>query len=220
MKTHEAHEQVIRELIKRDKNHACVVMWSIANEPSSHEEGAYEYFAPLFKLAKDLDPQKRPCTLVNILMAPAGQCKATVLADVICLNRYYGWYKNLSDLDAAKKALDEELEKWHELHPEKPIMFTEYGADTISGFHDIDFNTPFTEEYQIGYYKANHEVMDSKSYFVGEHVWNFADFQTKYGIFRVQGNKKGLFTRERQPKSAAHYFKVRWNNIANFGFKK
>lgn len=55
-------------------------------------------------------------------MAPAGQCRATVLADVICLNRYYGWYKNKrSDLDAAK-ALDEELEKWHELHPEKPIM--------------------------------------------------------------------------------------------------
>lgn len=30
MKTTEAHKQVIQELIKRDKNHACVVMWSIA----------------------------------------------------------------------------------------------------------------------------------------------------------------------------------------------
>ena len=32
LKTTEAHQQVIRELIDRDKNHACVVMWSIANE--------------------------------------------------------------------------------------------------------------------------------------------------------------------------------------------
>lgn len=29
--TSEAHEQGIRELIERDKNHACVVMWSLMN---------------------------------------------------------------------------------------------------------------------------------------------------------------------------------------------
>lgn len=38
LNTHEAHRQVIRELIKRDKNYACVVMWSIANEPSTAEK--------------------------------------------------------------------------------------------------------------------------------------------------------------------------------------
>ncbi|MDQ0113670.1 beta-galactosidase/beta-glucuronidase [Paenibacillus harenae] len=32
LRTHEAHREAIRELIARDKNHACVVMWSIANE--------------------------------------------------------------------------------------------------------------------------------------------------------------------------------------------
>ena len=37
----------IRELIARDKNHPCVVMWSIANEPASNEDGAREYFEPL-----------------------------------------------------------------------------------------------------------------------------------------------------------------------------
>src|SRR6266568_327049 len=37
--TKEHHVQVIRELIARDKNHACVVMWSIANESASEEEG-------------------------------------------------------------------------------------------------------------------------------------------------------------------------------------
>ncbi|OOF69836.1 beta-glucuronidase [Rodentibacter caecimuris] len=217
--TDKAHQQVIKELIQRDKNYACVVMWSIANEPSTAEEGAYEYFKPLFDLARECDPQKRPCCFVNIMLAPAGKDLAMELSDVICLNRYYGWYVNTADLAQAQKALEEELALWHELFPNKPIMFTEYGADTISGLHDMDFNTPFTEEFQLEYYKANHQVIDKLTYFIGEQVWNFADFQTKYDIFRVQGNKKGLFTRTREPKAAAHYFKERWNNIPDFGYK-
>ena len=32
-------------------------MWVVANEPASHEEGAHEYFEPLVKLYKDLDPE-------------------------------------------------------------------------------------------------------------------------------------------------------------------
>ena len=66
LQTTEAHQQVIRELIDRDKNHACVVMWSIANESAQHVEGAHEYFEPLFNLARELDPQNRPCTLCQL----------------------------------------------------------------------------------------------------------------------------------------------------------
>ena len=39
------------------------------------------------------------------------------------------------------------------------------------------------------------------------------------GCMRVDGNKKGLFTRERRPKMAAHYFKERWGEIPNFEYK-
>lgn len=220
MKTEKAHMQVIEELIKRDKNHACVVMWSIANEPSSAEKGAYEYFEPLFKYAKSLDKQNRPCTFANILMAPADKCLVTKLCDVICLNRYYGWYVDLGDLKSAKKHMLNELEMWHSLYPDKPIIFTEYGADTIAGVHDIDEMTPFSEEFQVEYYKMNEEIFDSLDYFIGEQTWNYADFQTKFGIFRMQGNKKGIFTRERQPKTVAIHLKERWNNIPDFEYKK
>ena len=216
--TKEHHAQVICELIERDKNHPSVVMWSIANEPASEEEGAYEYFQPLVQLARDLDPQKRPVTIVIHMMATPDMDKVSDLVDVLALNRYYGWYVHGGQLETARASLRTELEGWNRAQPGKPIMFTEYGADTIAGFHDT---TPvmFTEEYQVACLQANHEVTDEFPTFIGEQVWNFADFQTSQGIIRVQGNKKGVFTRERKPKMAAHYLRERWMAIPDFGYK-
>jgi len=64
------------------------------------------------------------------------------------------------------------------------------------------------------------KVFDEFPHFVGEQLWNFADFQTKFGIQRVQGNKKGIFTRSREPKMVVRYLKNRWTNIPNFDYKK
>lgn len=216
--TFEHHQQVIRDLVARDKNHPSVVMWSIANEPASNEEGADEYFKPLIDLAKEVDPQTRPTTIVNILMAPPGECKISPYVDVISINRYYGWYVYGGNLEVAKVKLKEELDKWAELHPGKPVIMTEYGADTISGFHAID-PIMFTEEYQEMFLEANHEVFDESENFIGEHIWNFADFETSPGVIRVQGNKKGIFSRERQPKAAAYYMKERWKGIPHYHYK-
>ncbi|MGS0650981.1 glycoside hydrolase family 2 TIM barrel-domain containing protein, partial [Staphylococcus arlettae] len=216
--TKEAHEAVIEELIARDKNHACVVMWSIANEPASNEKGAKEYFEPLINLAREQDPQNRPVTIVTILTSQPDVCQVQDLVDVLCLNRYYGWYTQTGDLEAAKIALQQELDAWGEAQPNKPIMFTEYGADTLAGLHTVT-DELFTEEYQVRYYEANHEVVDQYPNFIGEQTWNFADFETSAGLIRVQGNKKGIFTRERRPKSVAYYFKKRWENIPDFGYK-
>ena len=48
---------------------------------------------------------------------------------------------------------------------------------------------------------------------IGEMPWNFADFATCQGPMRVGGNRKGLFTRDRRPKMAAHYFRGRWGKL-------
>lgn len=217
--TFDAHKQVIEELIARDKNHACVVMWSVANEPASEEEGAYEYFEPLVKLTRELDPQKRPVTIVTHGGAGPDTDRIAELIDVLALNRYYGWYSESGEWDKIRFKLREEFDKWKNRCPGKPIMFTEYGADTIAGFHAVN-PIMFTEEYQSEYYRVNHEVFDEYPEFVGEQVWNFADFETSQGIVRVQGNKKGIFTRERKPKAAAHELRKRWNSIPDFGYKQ
>jgi len=217
VKTFEHHKDVIRDLISRDKNYACVVMWNIANEPDSYSDGAYDYFKPLYDLAHELDPENRPCTLTSVQMAGGPDTdKSAILSDVICLNRYYGWYFGGPDLEGPMHVLREELKKWEKIG--KPLVITEYGADTVMGFHDV---TPvmYTEEYQVDYYKANNAVLDEFKFVAGEQVWNFADFATSQGMLRVQGNKKGLFTRDRKPKLAAHYFHDRWNAIPDFDYK-
>lgn len=217
IRTHEHHKDVVEDMIARDKNHPCIVMWCLANESdtATNPDSAYDYFKPLYDLAHKCDPQNRPVTIVGIMGASRGD-KTLPAMDVICLNRYYGWYVFGGDFEAAKQALTMELGFWKTFN--KPVMFTEYGADTVAGLHAVT-PTMFTEEYQVDYLTANHEVFDKFDFFVGEQVWNFADFQTVQGIVRVDGNKKGIFTRERRPKLAAHYLKNRWTEIPDFGYK-
>ncbi|MEO8907649.1 MAG: glycoside hydrolase family 2 TIM barrel-domain containing protein [Microbacteriaceae bacterium] len=205
-----AHAQALRELVARDKNHPSVVMCSIANEPSSNEQGAREYFEPLAALTRELDPT-RPVTFVNVMFATFQLDLIADLFDVICLNRYYGWYVDTGDLMAAERHLDAELRGWQKKY-QKPIIMTEYGADTQPGLHSI-YDTPWSEEYQTSYLAMNHRVSDRIEVVVGEQVWNFADFQTSTGVFRVDGNKKGIFTRDRRPKAAAHALRARWTQL-------
>lgn len=204
--TREVHAQAIRELVARDKNHPSVMLWSIANEPESDTEASRAYFEPLFRLTRELD-STRPVGFVNVMLAPHGKCRVSEFADVLMLNRYYGWYVYTGDLAAAERAWQAELEAW--AGEGKPIIITEYGADTVAGLHSAT-PQPWTEEYQIDYLNMNHRVFDSVDAVVGEHVWNFADFQTKSGVFRVDGNKKGIFTRDRRPKAAAFTLRRRW----------
>lgn len=202
----QVHAQAIRELIARDKNHPCVVLWSIANEPESDTAEAEEYFGPLFEVAREADPT-RPVGFVNVMLAPHGACRVSQFGDVIMLNRYYGWYADTGDLAGAELHWLAELGNWS--RENKPIIITEYGADTIAGQHAI-VSQPWDEEYQTAYLRMNHRVFDAVEAVVGEHVWNFADFRTTPGIMRVGGNKKGAFTRSRKPKQAAFELRDRW----------
>jgi beta-glucuronidase len=187
-------------------------MWCIANEPASQEEGAREYFEPLIALTHELDPS-RPVTIANVMFATSETDRVADLLDVLCLNRYYGWYVATGDLSTAEQYLRADLQAWAAKY-DKPIMLTEYGADTLSGLHSV-WDVPWTEEYQRDYLQMYHRVFDSIPALVGEQVWNFADFETSIGIHRVGGNKKGVFSRDRKPKAAAFALRDRWRTIGN-----
>jgi beta-galactosidase/beta-glucuronidase len=193
--------------VARDKNHPCVVLWSIANEPESDSPASREYFAPLAAQTRELD-SSRPVGFVNVMLAPPDEDVVTDLFDVVMLNRYYGGYVNTGDLANAEPAFEAELRAWAQMY-DKPIIMTEYGGDTQPGRHSV-LPTVWTEEYHVELLAMSHRVFDRIDAVVGEQVWNFADFATGPSISRVDGNKKGVFTRDRRPEAAAHHLRRRW----------
>lgn len=207
-KTQATHAQHIRDFIARDKNHPCVVIWSIANEPESASKESREYFEPLAKLAKELDPS-RPVGYVNVAFSTPDVENCIDFFDVVMVNRYYGWYSQTGNLELAEKVLREEIDGWLTRAPGKPIIFTEYGPDTLDGLRDFQ-RRPWSEEFQEDMLGMFHRVFDDYDEVIGEQMWNFADFRTVPGIMRVGGNRKGMFTRDRLPKSAAYRVRERW----------
>ena len=99
-----ACRRATRELIARDKNRACVLLWSLANEPEANahlathgvpvpppederwKELGRAFFADVFALARQLDAS-RPLTLAA---HPASDMSWVALCDVVCTNRYNG----------------------------------------------------------------------------------------------------------------------------------
>jgi beta-glucuronidase len=203
--TMETHKNQITELIHRDQNHPSVVMISIANEANTQESGALSYFKSIFLHARTLTD----LPLMIVEWVGAAENKVAQLADVIGLNRYIGWYTDTANLSAIEDKLTKDLNLYHEKF-HKPILMTEFGADTISGFHQLP-SAMFSEEFQVEFLEEYQRIFKKLPFVIGEHVWNFADFQTKQGLQRFGGNKKGVFTRDRQPKMAAHFLRKSWS---------
>jgi len=164
-------------------------------------------------LTHELDVQKRPRTFALIANALPDTCKCYQFGDFISLNRYYGWYLQGGYLMTdAEMRLRGELEQWQKLQLNKPFVFTEYGAETNDAEHKLP-SVMWSQEYQNEFLEMYHKVFDEFEFVKGEQVWNFADFQTGEGLTRMNGNRKGIFTRQRQPKDAAYCLKKRWEGL-------
>lgn len=161
---------------------------------------------------KALDPT-RPVTFVSNTRYDADLGAPYV--DVICVNSYLSWYHDYGHLEVIQLQLTSQFENWYKMY-QKPIIQSEYGADAVSGLHEAPPRM-FSEEYQTALLKNYHLILDEKrkEYVIGELIWNFADFMTNQSPLRVTGNKKGIFTRQRNPKMAAFILRERYWRIAN-----
>lgn len=207
-----AHIQATEEMIVRDRNHPSVFAWSLFNEPETTTDYAHDYFAAVFDAARALDPQHRPLTGAFEKNSKPELCKCYPLCDFICLNRYYGWYIKGGEMEEAEADFRNEMDRWAAKNLNVPFVFTEFGTDTLPTEHKLP-SIMWSQEYQDEYLEMCFRVFDSYDFVQGELVWNFADFQTTEGIMRVNGNKKGIFTRARQPKDAAFVLKKRWETL-------
>lgn len=193
------------ELIARDKNHPSIIMYSLANEANTHEEGAVPFFMTIFDYAR----KKTNLPLMIVEYVGAKENKVAGFADVIGINRYMAWYSDFGDLSVIKEQLRQSIQDYQKIF-NKPIMLTEFGADTLAGMHTLPA-LAFSEEYQDLFIQTYLEIANQTNGVIGTHIWNFADFQTKQGLTRMLGNRKGVFTRDRQPKMVAHTIKKLWS---------
>ena len=208
-----SHLRAVEEMIARDKNHPSVIAWSLLNEPESTDENSVPYFTAVFDKAHELDPEKRPRTFAMESNSSTTRCRCYHLSDFISLNRYYGWYiLGGNEIGDAEVKFRKEMDDWAALKLDKPFIFSEYGADTMPSEHKLP-SVMWSQEYQCEVLEMLHKVFDSYGFVKGEQIWNFADFQTTEGLMRVNGNKKGVFTRQRQPKDAAFLLKRRWEGL-------
>nr|XP_029712731.1 beta-glucuronidase-like isoform X3 [Aedes albopictus] len=208
----EKHKASIEQLIHRDRNHPSVIMWSIANEPRTALFAADAYFEAVAKYTRQLDPT-RPVTAA--IAVGVNDDRAAKHLDIISFNRYNGWYSNAGKLNMITNRVIEEAQAWNTKH-NKPVLMSEYGADTMEGLHMLPAYI-WSEDYQSQVFSRHFRAFDSlrkQHFFIGEFVWNFADFKTAQTYTRVGGNKKGIFTRNRQPKAAAYLLRQRYHALA------
>ena len=129
----------------------------------------------------------------------------------MCTNRYNGWYGEPGQLEQGVAALARKLDAEREaMGRGRPFMLTEFGADALAGCH-ADPPEMWSEEYQADMICWYLDMAAQRPWICGTHVWNLADFKTPQAIRRPGGiNHKGVFTRDRRPKAAAHALRARW----------
>ncbi|XP_017120244.2 beta-glucuronidase-like [Drosophila elegans] len=212
------HMSVMEQLIHRDRNHPSVIAWSVANEPSSlFSNQSALYFKYLVQYVRQIAHDDRPLTAaIATAIDEIGQSTLAGLLDILGFNRYNGWYSSPGSLDSITAPVIEEALLWRNV-TNKLVIIMEYGADSL-GFYRSLPSLMGSPDFQRQLYSRHFRAFDKlreNSWFIGEFVWNFADFQTAQSINRIGGNRKGIFTRNRQPKEMAYVLRRRYFGLAH-----
>lgn len=200
----------MEELVAQCYNHPSIVVWGLSNEitaASAVNEDLMENHRLLNDLCHRLDTT-RLTTMANVFMLETDS-PILDIPDVNSYNLYFGWY--LGELEQNEEFFDE----YHSKYPDRPIGFSEYGADANPGFQNSrPEKGDYSESYQAVYHEHMLEMIEKRPWLWATHVWNLFDFAAdgrdeggKHGE-----NQKGLVTFERQTRKDAFYlYKAAWN---------
>jgi beta-glucuronidase len=190
-------------MVVRDRDRASVAIWSIANEtPVSPARNAF-----LATLASDVrrldDTRLVAAALLTARTEADGHPVMTMndpLAaelDVMGINTYNGWYTpdRLADVPAIA---------WR-VPADKPLVFSEFGADAKAGVHDARAEPQkFSEEFQRDYYRATLAMAAKVPTLRGMSPWILKDFRSprRQNGYQRGWNRKGLISETGQRKQA------------------
>ena len=208
----EAYDNTISqmtELVAQNYNHPAICFWGISNEIliGVDREDLRQNLRDLHELAKSMDPS-RLTTMAQVSMTPMDS-EHNFITDVVSYNHYFGWYGGEVEENGPW------LDKFHAMHPDKPLGVSEYGAENILMWHSAEpENHDYTEEYANYYHQEMLKTFAARPYLWATHQWNCFDFAADArNEGGVQGrNSKGLITYDRKIKKDAFYiYKAWWN---------
>jgi len=156
-------------------------------------------------LSRQLDPTRlvTAALLVRTEKSPTGTTKIVDdplgnALDVIGTNEYIGWYEQgLTGPDTTT---------W-DIHYDKPLIMSEWGAGAKAGLHASAGTTPaqFTEEYQAELYKHQIAMLNKIPQLRGTSPWILMDFRSARRLnpgIQDNFNRKGLISDQGQKKQA------------------
>ena len=200
-------QNLMSEMITRDKNRASIIIWSLANETPVKHPDRLSFLLALRKTVLELDSTRLIGAALNKM--DAGKNKYNIndplgkYLDIIGINEYVGWYtKELSPIC--------EEYVW-ETEFEKPHIISEFGGGALYGFHG-DILTRWTEEFQEELYKNQIKMFKKVSFLRAVSPWILKDFRSSQRMLSgIQDgwNRKGLMS-ERGEKKKAYYIMQRY----------
>jgi beta-glucuronidase len=194
---------MLAENILRDRNRASVVIWSVANEtPVNDARNAF--LRTLVSDVRRLDPTRLVSAALLVERDKAAKVPTMTMADplaadldVLSINTYNGWYTpdRLAELPGSV---------WN-VPADKPLVFSEFGADAKAGFHSATNLQKFSEEFQAQYYRQTLAMADRVPSLRGMSPWILKDFRSprrQNPDFQMGWNRKGLISETGQHKQA------------------
>ena len=183
-KTYADAENQLSELIKRDRNRASVIIWSVGNE-NADTDARFVFMRNLAKKAHELDDSRMvsAACLVNPKRMMIQDRLADEL-DVIGLNEYCGWYD--PEYDHLRQILENS-------NPKKPVIIAEFGAGARQGYIGKEGEL-FSEENQKSLYEKQFAIQKKCRFIAGISPWILYDFRCPRRFNRWQEgyNRKGV----------------------------
>jgi beta-glucuronidase len=186
---------MLNEMIRRDRDKACVILWSVSNETPNNATRT-EFLTNLANEARRLDPTRPITSALNTARIEGESATLPDLfadaLDVIGINQYVGWYSG--------KPEDADTLQW--TLPQKPVIMSEFGAEAKAGNHG-GVHDRWTEEQQA--YVLQHQIvmLGKIPQLRGTTPWILMDFRSPTrNIPKLQDgyNRKGLISEDGKKK--------------------
>ena len=188
------------EMIRRDRNKASVILWSVANE-TPNTPARLSFLRTLIATARQEDPTRLITAALLVSHAPSSP-NARVLydplgadLDVLGCNEYIGWYEGTPDLA--------DRTSWTTPY-NKPLIMSEFGAGAKAGLHG-PVSERWTEEYQANVYQHQIAMLKRIAFLRGMSPWVLMDFRSpRRELPGIQDfyNRKGLVSDKGEKKKA------------------